>query len=374
MSPAPHLMTVLHAAELSGPPLFALRLLRWVRAERPDWTLSTVFLDAGGPLVESFDELGPTVVRGLPGPGGGGWRAIRRLDRSLRSRLKALPRPDLVHVHCVGSMRVVPQLPRAPVLCHVHEMSVGQDLHMGRVARRHLADAAAYVAVSDAARVELLERFDIDPVLVDRQWGFVDMGAFDTVADRHGLGVGSAELAVVASGVRNWRKAPEVFVRVAARALELHPEVPWRFVWVGGDDAGRCADLAARAGLDEVVDFRPHVADPLRLIAAADLFVLAAREDAFPLVCVEAAALGRPLVSFDSGGTDELIRAAECGVVVDFPEVDAMVDQLAELARDPQRRARLGAAGADFARRHLSIEQAGPRLLATIEATMRSRR
>jgi glycosyltransferase involved in cell wall biosynthesis len=367
---APHLMSVLHAAELSGPPLFALRLLRWVREQRPDWTLSTVFLDAGGPLVEAFDELGPTVVRGLPAPGAGGWRAGRRLDRSLRSRLRALPRPDLVHVHCVGSMRVVPQLPRARLLCHVHEMSVGQDLHLGAVARQHLGRADHYVAVSDAARDELLARFDIDPRQVDRQWGFVDDAALATTADRAGLGAGPDEVLVVASGVRNWRKAPELFVRVAARAVALHPELAWRFVWVGGDDGDRCAQLAHLAGLDDVVAFRPHVADPLRFIAAADLFLLTAREDAFPLVCVEAAALGRPLVSFDSGGTDELIRAAGCGVVVPFPDVDRMAHTLAELAHDPQRRAQLGAAGADFARAHLTIAHAGPKLLATIESTM----
>jgi glycosyltransferase involved in cell wall biosynthesis len=119
-----------------------------------------------------------------------------------------------------------------------------------------------------------------------------------------------------------------------------------------------------------VVSFRPHVADPLRFIAAADVFLLTAREDAFPLVCVEAAALGRPLVSFDSGGTDELIRAADCGVVVAFPDVDRMVRELADLARDPARRQRMGAAGAEFAQRHLTIGHAGPKLLATIEATM----
>lgn len=365
-----HLMSVLHAAELTGPPLFALRLLRWIREERPSWTLSTVFLDAGGPLVEAFDELGPTIVRGRAEHGGGGRRERLRLDHALRTQLRAMERPSAVHVHCAGSMRVVPQLPRAPVLCHVHEMSVGLDFHVGSVARAHLPGADRYVAVSDAARTALLERFDLPAAAVDRQWGFVDRAAFDVVADRAALGVAPDDLAVVASGVRNWRKAPELFVRAAARARALHPDLPWRFVWIGGDDRGVSAQLAERAGLGDLVRFLPHVENPLALIAAADLFVLTAREDAFPLVCVEAAALGRPLVSFDSGGTDELIRTARCGLVARFPDVDELVTQMAELARDAGARDRMGRAGQEFARRHLSIEQAGPRLLATIEATM----
>lgn len=365
-----HLMSVLHAAELTGPPLFALRLLRWIREERPTWTMSTVFLDAGGPLVAAFDELGATVVRGRPEPGGGGRRDRLRLDHALKAQLRSMERPSVVHVHCAGSMRVVPQLPRAPVLCHVHEMSVGLDFHLGSVARSHLTGADRYVAVSDAARSALLERFALPAAKVDRQWGFVDRGAFDVVADRAALGVAPDELAVVASGVRNWRKAPELFVRAASRARELHPDLPWRFVWVGGDDQGRSEQLARRAGLGEIVRFLPHVENPLALIAAADLFVLTAREDAFPLVCVEAAALGRPLISFDSGGTDELIRAADCGLVARFPDVDDLVARMAQLARDQTARARMGDAGREFARNNLSIEQAGPRLLATIEATM----
>jgi len=365
-----HLVSVLHAAELTGPPLFALRFLRWLREQRPDWTLTTVFLDAGGPLVEEFDRLGPTVVRGLPEPGDRRWMVGRRLDRSLRRRLRSLPRPDLVHVHCAGSMRVVPQLPSAPLLCHVHEMSVGLDYHLGRVARRHLTQADQYVAVSDSACDALLSRFDLDRGIVDRQWGFVDRDVFDTAPDRAELGVSEDEIAVVASGVRNWRKAPELFVRVALRAHRRYPELPWRFIWVGGEDQGRCENLVRAAGLDGLVVFHPHVSNPIGMVAAADLFLLTAREDAFPLVCVEAAALGRPLVSFDSGGTSELIRAANCGVIVQFPDVDRLVDELAALWSDTTRRSDLGAAGAAFAREHLSIEQAGPRLLATIESTM----
>lgn len=368
-----HLLTVLHAAERTGPPLLALRFLRWLTEQRPDWQLSTLFLDADGPLRAEFERLGPTLFE----PPVDWDRQRTRVATSLRKRrimrgLSQLGPLDAAHVHCVGSMRAVPMLPPAPVLCHVHELSVGQDFHMGRSAREHLASAARFVAVSDAVREEFLARFPIDPALVERQWGFVDPETLPE-AGPFPLRFPPGTTVVAGSGVRHWRKGTELFVRIAQRTRQRHPERQWAFVWIGGADVGGLEHRMATAGPDAHVEFVTHQDEPLRWIGAADVFLLSAREDAFPLVCVEAAALGRPIVSFDSGGTPELIDAAGCGTTVAFPDVDAVADALADLAADSSKREAMGRAGSAFAHRHLVLSTAGPALLASLERTMASR-
>lgn len=369
-----HVLTVLHAAERTGPPLFALRFLRWLRAQRPEWRTDTLFLDGGGVLLGDFEALGRVVVREHAPTTSHTWAASRLADRAVRREVAALGSPDLVHVHCAGSMRAIPLLPEALLLCHLHELSVGTDFHLDPGARRHLSEATRYVAVSDAVRTQFLDHFPVPPERVERQWGFVDRESLDVVPDRSALGASDDDFLVVSSGVRHWRKAPELFLRIARRATVLYPERRWQFVWVGGSATHGGPDayarLAAGTGLGDTVRFIDHVHDPLPLIAAADVFMLPAREDAFPLVCVEAAALGRPVVSFDNGGTPELIRAAECGRVIRFPDVDGMVEALAHLADSPLERGRLGGAAATFARRHLLLDQRGPELLNTIEATI----
>lgn len=114
--------------------------------------------------------------------------------------------------------------------------------------------------------------------------------------------------------------------------------------------------------------FHPHVDDPLPLVAAADVFVLPAREDAFPLVCVEAAALGRPIVTFDNGGAAELVARADCGTVAPALDVDALARAIVGLAASSDRRELAGDRGRAFAQEHLLIDQAGPRLRATLAA------
>ncbi|MGB6057110.1 MAG: glycosyltransferase family 4 protein [Microthrixaceae bacterium] len=376
-----HLLSVIHAAERTGPPLLALQFLRWLKEQRPSWQLSTLFLDAGGPLVEDFERLGPTVVNASSPDAADErhpWLAKGIRERRIQRTLTGLGHLDLAHVHCAGSMRAIPMIPRSSVLCHVHELSVGQDFHLGEAARRELPNADRYIAVSDSVRKELLARFDIAPELVERQWGFVDEAKLPvTVGHSPERGsvreAASTTMVVIGSGVRHWRKAPELFVRVALRARELHPQIDWQFQWIGGSDNSGLEQQVIDAGLDQTVRFIPHQVEPLRWVAAADAFFLSAREDAFPLVVVEAAALARPIVSFESGGAAELIRSADCGAVIPFPDVDAACNALAELATDKERRNKLGEAGAEFARENLVLSVAGPALLASIERAMEIR-
>jgi glycosyltransferase involved in cell wall biosynthesis len=375
VSTSRRLLTVLHAAERSGPPLFALQFLRWLREADPTWQFSTLFLDADGPLHEDFAELGPVTLADGRAPYREGRTMLRRMrtwqaGRDLRRELVSHGPIDVAHVHCIGSLKVLPVLPPIPVLAHLHELSVGQDLHLGPRARSHVGEAHRYVAVSDGVRAEFLARFPVHPDLVSRQWGFVDPARLDVPAGRAGLGLPEDAFVVASSGVRHWRKAPEVFVRLAQHARRLAPQVPWHFVWIGGQDNGGLEALVRASDVADIVHFLPHQPDPIRLIAASDVFVLTAREDAFPLVCVEAAAAGRPLVTFANGGAAELVEAARCGAVSPYLDAADMAAKLVDLAMRPDRRTELGANGRDFAAANLLIEHAGPRLVEALEQAM----
>jgi glycosyltransferase involved in cell wall biosynthesis len=54
-------------------------------------------------------------------------------------------------------------------------------------------------------------------------------------------------------------------------------------------------------------------------------------------------ACGVPVVSTDGGALPEVV--GDAGVIVPARDVDALVDALAALLEDPERRSRLGAAG-----------------------------
>jgi glycosyltransferase involved in cell wall biosynthesis len=89
---------------------------------------------------------------------------------------------------------------------------------------------------------------------------------------------------------------------------------------------------------------------------AFDAFLMASANEGTPVVAIEALAAGRPVVGTRVGGMADVVRDGETGFLVDPGDVDGLADRLQRLARDPELRARLGAAGRDVLARY-SVER-----------------
>ncbi|MCO6418406.1 glycosyltransferase family 4 protein [Siccirubricoccus sp. KC 17139] len=87
------------------------------------------------------------------------------------------------------------------------------------------------------------------------------------------------------------------------------------------------------------------VDDPLVPMAAADVYCHVSRQDALPIVVMEAMALGKAVVASPVGGIPELIEHGESGVLA-APEAAGLARQLILLLRNPAQRAALGEAAA----------------------------
>lgn len=85
--------------------------------------------------------------------------------------------------------------------------------------------------------------------------------------------------------------------------------------------------------------------DVPRLLAAADVFALPSHFEGLPMSVIEAMLCGLPVVATDISGPREMVVAGETGLLVPPAEVDPLAAALQDLAGDPARRARMGAAG-----------------------------
>jgi glycosyltransferase involved in cell wall biosynthesis len=179
-----------------------------------------------------------------------------------------------------------------------------------------------------------------------------DLSRFDPAAISDGrlevlrreLGIPEGALVV---GTVGRLVAEKGYRELLAAFREVRPAFPEiRFLAVGPrdpekNDALREEEIAA-AG-DRVIFAGPR-ADIPDLLALMDVFVLASWREGLPRSAIEAAAMARPLILTEIRGCREVARDGIEGLLVPPRDPKRLAKALARVLKDPELRARLGAA------------------------------
>lgn len=141
----------------------------------------------------------------------------------------------------------------------------------------------------------------------------------------------------------------------AARRL-VDDGAPVTFLSVGqGPLEAELLELRDELGLGERFRFLGYQADPVRVLAAGDVFCLSSRYEGLPIALLEALALGLPAVVTAVGGIVDVVNDDVEGFLVP-PQDPAELAQGLHRSRDPGVRARLARSaaerGRDFSIRH----------------------
>lgn len=140
------------------------------------------------------------------------------------------------------------------------------------------------------------------------------------------------------AGLRPVKNLPRL-----VRAFAALPE-PWRLIIVGeGPDRDAIVDEAIRLGLSDRVHLPGFVADPAAVVGLFDLFALTSDSEQFPICVAEAMAAGLAVVSPDVGDVAAMLAPGNRAFVAPLGNEAALAVHLADLAADPDLRARIGA-------------------------------
>lgn len=150
-------------------------------------------------------------------------------------------------------------------------------------------------------------------------------------------------------------KGQDHVLEALRRIRASEPGLELRYVIQGdGSDRARLEGLVREWELDDIVEFRPKVAERKEfenVYREADVFVMPSRYgrwegrwrgEGFGIVYLEAAAFGVPSVAYDCGGATDVIRQGENGVLVPPDDIGELARQLASLARHPRKVAEMG--------------------------------
>jgi len=155
-----------------------------------------------------------------------------------------------------------------------------------------------------------------------------------SIAIRQDLRIPPEAFVWAMSGTRDPNKNPAGFVRIADELLKQEPHT--YFLWIRGADTGYslyARALAETLGIDNRIFWVPEETEHyFDYLDVADGFVLTSFKESLSIVTLEAAALGKPFVSFNSGGPKEIFREG-MGAVVDSWNVQDMVTAMSQVMR-----------------------------------------
>jgi glycosyltransferase involved in cell wall biosynthesis len=353
------LCILFHESEILGAGVSVLRALGELRSA--GWRASGWF-PGPGPLVDEAESaLEATEFHEKPIAFSlGGWRRepgiVQRLRRTPSylsgfARWLAAEAPDVVHAN---SLLMLPEatIARArgvPVVVQVHELPPPGPKRAFSL-RWAAAVADALVGVSAPVSSMLREHAGRTPVLTV----YNGVSLTPPAEPAHdGFVVGTVGHVARTKGTDVFFEAARL-ARAARPALRFEHVGPTR-LWGDFEYDDEVEALAASPELRDSLRMLGHCPAPPAL-ARWSVFVLASRQEAFPLSTLEAMAAGVPVVATAVGGVPEQIEHLESGILVAPESASEVSEWIVRLYDDEELRCRLAAAGQKRVREAFPLE------------------
>lgn len=347
------ILFVSHDASRTGAPIVLIHLLNWMKKQG---AIISILLREGGVMEDVFKEISPTYI----------WNPFK-IQKGIfnlffnkllylatkRRRYQKFPSNlankqfDIIYLNTVVSSSMAEKLKslfNCPIILHVHENEFTiNNFYKDCLSPKHILNIDHFIAVSESTKMNLINKFKIPDKEISIVYEFVPIDNLsnslkDINISKEKLNI-KDEFIVGGSGLTSWRKGVDLFIYIAAEVKRKKSGLKFKFIWVGQVSDSFKNQLnyeLLRLGLDEKdILFTNRVDKPQEYFNLFDVFMLTSREDPFPLVCLEAAALSKPIICFTgAGGMDEFVNEIN-GVKIEYGAIGQAADTIINLATNP---------------------------------------
>lgn len=341
------ILFISHEASRSGAPLLLLHLLKWLNRNSNNIQFDLLLLN-DGVILEDFKKectnvflyseihkplkLSVLVKKKLCSKFG-----IKQMNvESLFFKDIVANNYNLIYANTIVSLPLAVKIKslslKTKLLVHVHELNTVIKMLIPNF-NDYINMVDQYIAVSKLVKSNLIDNYNIEKSKIKLIYEFGVV--------KHEFVSGKNKIFTVGtSGLAHWRKGDDVFIQVANYINKNYPNAKMKFVWVGNNDSNKLINDGdiGKLNLNEVVSFVGEQENPIQFYVNFDVFLLPSREDPFPLVCIEAATLKKPIVCFEqASGTSEVIEKGG-GFAVPYLDIEEMAKKVIYYYENPTKK------------------------------------
>ena len=330
--------------------------------DKSRYQVTVCALREGGVLEQELRESGIEVIKLVPPfADGTDYLTFWKLYRIFRKE-----RPDIIHTHnsqpfIEGGMAAL--LARVPAFVHTEHGRHFPDKRRYMFAERVMSHfASCIVAVSDSAGNDLVTYEKIAPEKIRTVMNGIDGGrfrrrVFSGREEKLGeLGIRGYDFILGFAG----RLAPEKglihLLKAMRRLADGSPDKKILLLIAGeGSMMDELTGEAGRLGLEGSVRFLGPRLDMDELMGTFDVFVLPSLREGLPLVLLEAAAAGLPIVATRVGGNGFAVKDGLNGYLVGAGDDAALYNALRALLGDREKIRKFGESSREIFDNNFSI-------------------
>jgi glycosyltransferase involved in cell wall biosynthesis len=146
-----------------------------------------------------------------------------------------------------------------------------------------------------------------------------------------------------------------LFIDVANK-LRNHTSIEF-YVAGDGPDLHAIRERIKDLKLEDKVKLIGNIENPETFISEMDVLLLTSKREVFPMVVLEAMAVGTPMISIDIGGIKEAIIDCETGILISNHSIETFCSKIKELKENKSLRLKLIEKARDKVKNEFSLNQ-----------------
>lgn len=367
------ILFISHYAGRTGAPIALLHLVGWLK-QNTDLEFDILF-KVDGELVHEFAKIAPTYICATKSK-----RRLFRRSSELKFSLE-LPKSirkkqyDLIYSNTIANGILVASMfnDDIPLITHCHEMNYWMNKLENEMIYT-ISRTTEFIACSNPSANCLVKRgIDSNNIQVIPE-PFIKASSTTSSLNRHNLraelGIPDDSFVVLSGGEDPWRKGKDLFVQLAI-LLNNIKDKRFDLIWLGDHTDAEfeywLAASADYANISEFIHWPGLVRNPLNYFDISNIFCMLSREDPMPLIAIEAASTGLPVLCFESaGGTADWVHDSAGGRVLPYLDVGSVAGVIREYAADKQVCIADGNRAMNYCSDHFPIDRIGGQIFNVI--------
>ena len=228
-----------------------------------------------------------------------------------------------------------------------------------------------FIVVSDFLKKKIINEYKIPPEKVVRIYNGIESDYFRSDSVRikrsnikHEFNLEKDCKIIGSIGRLAPKKGFEYLIQAIPGVLKTYPEIKVLIVGDGPLKA-ELRVLSEKLGVKDNVIFTGFRTDIKDILNAIDIFIMPSLVEGFPMVVLEAMAMGKPIIATRIDGIKEQIIDSETGLLVSPCDADALAKSIIHLFGNRKFRNMLGVNARKLVEKKFSIEK----MIANVETT-----